>query len=460
MTTSVNSEKKRIALTSVIAAVFITGLKLIVGLETNSLGILSEAAHSGLDFVAAAMTFFAVSVADKPADKEHPYGHGKIENISALFETALLFITCGWIIWEAINRLVTGSSHVEANVWGFAVMAITIVIDLGRSRALKRTAIKHHSQALEADALHFSSDVWSSLVVIVGLVFVSFGIHWVDAAASIGVALLVLLVSYRLGRRTMGVLMDRAPEGLYEYVLGIVDGIAGVHEVRSVRLRQSGAMVFIDTTIAIARTAPFQQAHAIMDAVERAIKAGVPNADVVVHAEPYTSGDETIADKVRMIVVGSGLHHPHNLQVHLVDGRYYVDFDIEHKKGVSLVSAHEVASQIEQRIYDEIPNVERVVIHMEEIAPAESETTEVTGVETGLSEQICHQIAEEPNVLGCDDLKLLRHGDKYNLTLTCRFERTMTLNQVHDTISQIETRLHNDIPMLGRIMIHAEPAED
>lgn len=456
---SANSEKRRIALTSVIAAVFITGMKLIVGLKTNSLGILSEAAHSGLDFVAAAMTYFAVSVADKPADKEHPYGHGKIENLSALFETALLFITCGWIIWEAINRLVTRASHVEANFWGFAVMAITIVIDFGRSRALKRTAIKHNSQALEADALHFSSDVWSSLVVIVGLVFVSFGVIWVDAVASIGVALLVLLVSYRLGRRTMGVLMDRAPEGLYEFVLGIVNGIPGVHEVRSVRLRQSGPMVFIDTTIAIARTTPFQRAHTIMDAVEKAVETKVPNADVVVHAEPYASSDETIADKVRMIVVGLGLHHPHNMQVHLVEGRYHVDFDIEHKRGVSLVSAHDVASQIEERIYREIPEVERVVIHMEEIGAAAEETTEVTDVERELSETVCKRITGEADVIGCDDLKLLRRGDKYNLTLTCRFARSMTLNQVHDTISRIETQLHNDFPMLGRIMIHAEPAE-
>ncbi len=202
------NEKKKVALSSVLAALVITSMKLVVGLTTNSLGILSEAAHSGLDLMAAFMTYIAVSLSDRKPDREHQFGHGKIENLSALFETILLVVTCGWIIYEAAQRLFFREAKIEASIWGFLVIGISIVVDISRSRALSRVAKKYHSQALEADALHFSSDVWSSAVVILGLVFVSLGYFWVDAVAAFSVAVLVLVVSFRLGRRTINVLID------------------------------------------------------------------------------------------------------------------------------------------------------------------------------------------------------------------------------------------------------------
>ncbi len=208
MDTEAVREKKNIALSSVLAAVLLTAMKLVVGLMTNSLGLLSEAAHSGLDFLAALITYFAVTVSDRPPDEDHQYGHGKMENVSALFETILLLVTCGWIIWEAVTRLVTRTSHVEASAWAYVVVAISIAIDFTRSRALSRVAKKHHSQALEADALHFSSDIWSSLTVLAGLFCVSLGYSSVDSIAALAVALLVLFVSYRLGRRTIDALMS------------------------------------------------------------------------------------------------------------------------------------------------------------------------------------------------------------------------------------------------------------
>ena len=233
-------EKSRVALSSVVAAVFITALKLVVGLETNSLGILSEAAHSGLDMLAAILTLVAVRIAARPPDKEHPYGHGKVENISAFMETMLLVATCIWIIKEAVERLVSGSAHVDANFWGFGVIVLSIVVDIGRSRALGRAAKTYRSQALEADALHFSSDVWSSVVVLAGLLFVSIGQPLVDAVAAIVVAVLVLVVSFRMGRRSIQALMDRVPDGLEEELDGLVRGVSGVSNVSGIRLRQSG----------------------------------------------------------------------------------------------------------------------------------------------------------------------------------------------------------------------------
>jgi len=282
-------EKKRIALSSVFAALVITSLKLVVGLTTNSLGILSEAAHSGLDLLAALITFFAVSISDRKPDRGHQFGHGKIENLSALFETLLLILTCGWIISEAVQRLFFKKVEIEASLWGFLVIIISIVVDISRSRALSRVAKKYNSQALEADALHFSSDVWSSLVVILGLVFVSFGYFWVDAVAAIAVAMLVLVVSYRLGRRTINVLIDGSlPPGeemwLNNYLSKLVEPVIGYHGLRT---RTAGATRYIEVHLVFRPDLTIEETHKIGDAVTGEINKKFPEANVMVHFDYY-----------------------------------------------------------------------------------------------------------------------------------------------------------------------------
>ncbi len=455
--TDINREKQRIALSSVAAAVFLTAIKLVVGLETNSLGILSEAAHSGLDLLAAILTFAAVRIADRPPDKDHPYGHGKVENVSALLQTVLLFLTCAWIVWEAIHRLLSHEVHIEANLWSFLVMAVAIGIDMSRSRALSRTARKHNSQALEADALHFSSDVWSSLVVLAGLVFVSFGFPTVDAVAAIGVALLVLFVSYRLGRRTIDALMDKVPEGLEGKIHDAIRSVGGVEDIRSIRVRQSGAKVFVDTTIGIRRTTPFHHAHAIMDEVETAVQVIRADIDVVVHAEPIESGDETIADKVRMIVVREGQRAPHNLEVHQSDGKHYIEFDLEYLKGNSFTAAHDVASLIEKKIRDEIPLVGKTTIHMEEYEPEENQFEDVTGRESVLRQGVEQCVLMNSNIVACHDITILKEEDSFNVSLSCRIESSKSLGEVHSLISETEAALYRNFPALRRVTIHAEP---
>jgi len=450
-------EKKAIALSSVGAAVLLTGTKLTVGIATNSLGILSEAAHSGLDLLAALITYVAVSVSDRPADEDHRYGHGKMENISALFETVLLLVTCGWMIWEAIHRLVGGGVHVEANVWSFAVVGLAIVIDFSRSRALRRVAKKYNSQALEADALHFSSDIWSSLTVLAALLFVSIGYPSFDSVAAIGVAFLVLFVSYRLGRRTIDALMDRVPAGLAETAESTVKAVEGVEEVRSVRLRMSGAKLFIDMTVAIKRTITFERAHRIMDEIEKAVYTVQPNADLVVHAEPLRSKDETIVEKVRMIVLNKGLRAPHNLEVYHSGGKYFIDFDVEYKTGNTFPEAHRIASEIEEQIREEVPSVEKVTIHLEEYHPGQTELIDATKGEQELVDKIRTMALQDVRVSACKDVTILKKGKKYHLTLTCQFDKSRTLAEVHEIISEVEGQLYQQIPQLRRITVHAEP---
>lgn len=290
-----SQEKNHAALTSVIAAVGLTTFKLIVGILTRSLGILAEAAHSALDLVAALMTFLAVRAADKPADPGHPYGHGKIENLSALFETVLLLVTSGWIIYEAIQRLFFEHVEVDASIWAFLVMGISIVIDYNRSRLLYRTAKKHNSQALEADALHFRTDIWSSAVVLLGLGGVRLaahvpGLEWLeraDAIAAMIVALIVVYVSFELGNRTVQALLDAAPAGQQESIVRAVEALEGVQDCHAVRIRPSGAAWFVDLHINVDGEMTLNKAHALSEQVEQAVIAILPRADVTVHVEPH-----------------------------------------------------------------------------------------------------------------------------------------------------------------------------
>jgi len=452
-------EKKSIALSSVMAGLALTGMKLIVGLSTNSLGILSEAAHSGLDLLAALITFIAVSVSDKPADKDHQYGHGKMENISALFETILLIVTCGWIIWEGIDRLITRSAHVEATVWSFGVVAVSIAVDFSRSRALKRVAKKYRSQALEADALHFSSDIWSSLTVLAGLIFVSFGYTSLDAVAALAVAAMVLGVSYRLGRRTIDALMDRVPDGLAEQIEEKIKAVDGVQEVRLLRVRMSGSKAFVDATVGLRRTMPFEQAHHIIDEIERAIQAVHPQVDVTVHPEPIQTQDESVLDRVRMIVIEKGLPPPHNLEVHRSGGGYFIDFDVEYKKGNTFVEAHMLASEIEDQIRKEIASVEKVTIHLEEYLADPGEPMHATRDERALCSAIEKLVLRDRRVLACADISVLRHASEYHVTLTCRLDSGKTLEEVHQIVAEVETKLYQVFGQVRRFTIHAEPVE-
>jgi cation diffusion facilitator family transporter len=279
-------EKKRVALISVFAAIFLTVSKLVIGILTGSLGILSEALHSGLDLVAAVITYFSVRISDKPADEDHHFGHGKIENLSALLETILLLITCTWIIYEAVSRLVTGETHIEVTYWSYIVVISSIIIDLNRSRMLSRVAKKHNSQALEADALHFSTDIWSSSVVLFGLVCVNFGWFFADAVAALGVAVIVLFVSYQLGKKSIDVLLDKAPKETIALVEQTLANYSEVKHFHNLKVRTSGADTFIRFNIHVEPSLTLRQVHQLCDDIEKELGGLIARSEVNIHAEP------------------------------------------------------------------------------------------------------------------------------------------------------------------------------
>jgi cation diffusion facilitator family transporter len=327
-------EKRLVALSSVLAAVVLTGMKLVVGIKTGSLGILSEAAHSGLDLVAAGVTLLAVRMSGRPADEDHPYGHGKVENLSALFETVLLLVTCVWIIHEAVVRLFYRDIPVAATTWAFLTVGLSILVDFSRSRALMRVARKYDSQALEADALHFSTDIWSSTVVLLGLILVRLasltGIGWLahaDAVAALGVAAIVVLVSLRLGRRTVNDLLDTVPPSLRRNIARVAR-VPGVTEVRRARLRKVGPEVFADLTLAVDRRTPLERTHQIQEQAAHAVRALVPGADVIVQIDPVWCSDERILAGVELMALRCRLR-PRSMQLLEEQGRPLLEVEVE-----------------------------------------------------------------------------------------------------------------------------------
>ncbi len=361
-------EKKAVALSSVFASMLLTAGKLTVGLMTGSLGILSEAAHSALDLGAAAITYFAVSISDKPADGEHHYGHGKVENFSALIEAVLLLITCGWIIKEAVNRLMMKDFQLEITVWGFVIMVVSIIVDFSRSRALKKAAEKYNSQALEADALHFSSDILSSLVVIIGLIFAKFGFRMADPIAALVVAVLVIIASLRLAKETVDGLMDRAPEGLRQKIEADVASVPGVLGLHKIRVRQVGPKVFGDLHVLIDGDSTVREGHILANQVE--IKLAAYASDVVVHVEPITdemveNGSNRISKDDIQHIVEDCLNNfsdkflgYHELQIFCDDSdTWQGKIHLVLPKGISLTEAHGIVEAIEVKVAENYPDL-------------------------------------------------------------------------------------------------------
>ncbi len=278
---------------SVLAAIVLTTFKIIVGVLTGSIGILSEALHSALDMVAAAITYFAVSVSDKPADDDHNFGHGKVENLSAFIETLLLLITCVWIINEAIERLMSGKTLIEVTFWSYAVVITSIVIDFSRARALKKVAIETNSQALEADALHFSTDIWSSAVVLVGLICASYGFFMADAIAALCVAAIVIYISFKLGKRSIEVLLDKVPETTRVKVEEVMSKVSEITAYHSLKVRASGADTFVVLNIHVNPHITIEEAHRITEDIEQKIRNVIPRCQVHVHAEPEEEMETT-----------------------------------------------------------------------------------------------------------------------------------------------------------------------
>jgi len=453
-------EKTRVALSSVIAAVFLTTFKLVVGISTGSLGIISEAAHSGLDLIAAVVTYFAVKLAGQPPDKNHNYGHGKIENFSAFIETILLLITCIWIIYEAIERLFYKNVLIEVNFWSYLVVVVAIAIDYKRSKALLRVAKEHNSQALEADGLHFKTDIWSSSVVLLGLIFAQFNYHFADSIAGLIVALIVIYVSLKLGKRTVDALLDRVPEGLREKIKLKILKFTEVESIKDLRIRQSGPKFFVDLTLSFKRTLPFENVHNLLDKIESEIKEVDKNIDVIIHPEPYESNEETLFDKISLITSRYGVSVHEYERNKMADSTYCVDLHIESNPELSLNEAHQISSKIESEILALNENLSKVNIHIEEKHNQSDVFSDVTKESADLINDLKTITLEEENIKECSNFSVFKSNDKLKVLMDCKVSGDLKVIEVHSLLTKLEQKIKSKFSFIDKVNIHSEPIEN
>jgi cation diffusion facilitator family transporter len=447
----------RIAAASVGVGIALTAMKLAVGLATGSLGILSEAAHSLLDLGAALITFFAVRAAARPADREHLYGHGKLENLSALAEALLLLATCVWIVYEAVQRL-TGKPHeIDASAWAFVVMGTSLVLDVVISRVLYAGARKHNSQALEADALHYSSDILSSGVVLAGLVGVRLGQPLLDPLAALGVALLVTIASVRLSRKAIDQLLDRAPAGLPERIEQRIRQKCLVDRVERVRVRPSGSTTFVDLIVSVRRGMTLEQSHELADCLDLEVKQVVPECDVLVHFHPTSTG-ETVIDAVRAVAARfSAIDDVHNIRSYEEggDGKHFVTAHVKLAAGLSLEEAHRLVDEFEKTLRGEMPQIGDMATHIE------ARDTVVEGRRRPIPPEriaaLSRAVLRDPRVRGIHEIVL--HTSSAGIVLTCHIEtgRDLTLEEAHAATTGVEAAARKVFPEIDDVVVHAEP---
>ena len=451
-------KKQQVALSSVFASILLTALKLVVGIMTGSIGIISEAAHSALDFGAAALTLFAVRMSDKPADQKHQYGHAKVESVSALIETGLLIVTSIGIIYAAVQRLMGGKIDIEVTWYAIATMVISIVVDFSRSRALKRVAKETNSAALEADALHFSSDILSSAVVLVGLLFVSMGIVWADAVAGIAVALLVGYAAFNLGKKTIDILIDAAPEGLAERIEEITLSIDGVIAVDKLRVKPTGPQVYVEMAVSVNRTLSVEKVQAICKAIEEKVREEFPVGDITINTKPVALNNETIAERIHVIGLNHNLH-AHNIATNLTDRKKHITFDVEIDQQLTIKQAHDTVNALEEELHREFDGELDICIHLDLLRNEEHSTTSLSSDEEKLVHDIIVSVSERiEKIEDVHDIQV-RKTEKQRLfiTLHCSFKDEVLLEEVHSLTSQLEGAIYHSLPEACRVIIHAEP---
>jgi len=464
-TESIRAEKRSVARNSVIAAIAITALKIVVGIATGSLGLISEAAHSGLDLIAAIITFFSVGVSDKPADADHQYGHGKVENFSAFIETGLLLITCVWIVTEAARRLFFHHVTIEPTAIAFGVLFLSMAVDFWRSRALGRTAVRYDSQALEADALHFTTDIWSSGVVVVGLTLVwvghRFSIPWLrvaDPVAALAVAGVIIYVSSRLARQTVDALLDAAPTGVRGQLLREVGTVRGVIDVDRVRVRRAGNRYFAEVQVALNRNATLQHSESMVSSVTDAVHRVLPDADVTIRTLPRAAGEESIFDRIHAVAAR------HNLSVHDVNvqdlhGKLHLEQHLELNERLSLKDAHDFVTVLESEICSEVPEIESILTHIESDS-ATIEPGDPTFHDAALEAKLRAISTEFPEIIDLHEVVLKRVRDRIYLSCHVTLPDDLSLARVHDISTALEIRFKQAAPELFKVLIHTEPQTD
>jgi cation diffusion facilitator family transporter len=463
---ALSAEKRRAAWLSMTAAAVMTLLKLAAGLLSGSLGVLSDAAHSGLDLAGSALTFFSVNVSDKPADEDHTYGHGKIENLSAFGETFLMAISCVWIVVEAVQRISHNTVNLHHSVWPVLVLVVSIAVDFWRSRKLRAVARRTGSPALATDAFHFASDIWATSAVLAGLAVTWLGdrsgipvLRFADPCAAVVVSLLILRMAIRLGHEAVGALMDEIPADTRRRLVREVERVEGVLAVERVRVRRAGAGYFADLTLAMPRRFTFEHTGKLVEAATEAVQRALPRTDVVIHTVPRETRAESIFDRVRAVAARNNVS-VHEVSVQSHDGRLRVEQHLELAENMSLSEAHVFVTAMEAEILRNAPEIDSVLTHIE----SEPATIEPPGERLQNDRRIeqAMQAAAAPiaEIVDVHEILVNRSADHIYVSCHCTLPDNLTMHRVHVAITALEDRFKLEYPEVYRVTIHPEPVTD
>ncbi|MFA5011227.1 MAG: cation diffusion facilitator family transporter [Ignavibacteria bacterium] len=460
----INSKKKiKVANISLLGAVFIVTIKSLASYFSGSIGVLSELFHSSTDLIATFATILSIRYAAKPPDKNHHYGHEKIESFSALFQVFILVLMCAYLIYESIDRIISPVS-IKLNIFVFLAILICIFIDIQRSRALMRIAKETHSQALEADSIHFSSDILSSVVVLIGMIFSYF--EWsslADPISALVVSVIIIITTLGLSKRAIGSLLDRVPDGIEESITEHISSIKGIEGIKNIRIRGSGSRIFVDAVIMIGRTKSFSMTHELMDLAEKSVKKAFPNADVVIHSEPVETENETLNEKIRIIVTDSGFKC-HDIFSHRIDGDIFSELHVEIENTNDLIKAHEIISNLENSILEKIPVIKKIKIHLDEPSEIFFDTIDITATSNDLIDNVRRILDDEEKITDYGDIKVMNSAGKVRISLSCSFISKYSFEEVHEVVTILESKIFLYIkelyPNLSNVIIHSEPSKN
>jgi len=461
-----SAEKRRVALNSMLAAALMTTLKLITGILSGSLGVLSDAAHSGLDLVGAAMTFFSVRVSDLPADEDHTYGHGKIENLSTIGEVILMAASSVWIVYEALNRIFVHSVELRHSIWPVLVVITSIAVDFWRSRQLREVAVRTGSPALATDAFHFSSDIWSSVAVLLGLAAswtgTSFGVPWLDYAdpvAAMVVSVLILRLTIKLGHEAVGVLMDQIPAETRRQIMQDVAQVPGVIAIEQARVRRAGPHYFADMTLALPRRNTFEHSDALVEAARSAVYRTLPDADVVIHTVPREAQAESVFDRVRAVAARNNVS-VHDLSIQSLHGRLRVEQHVELDENLPLRQAHEFVSDLEAEILRAAPEIDSVLTHIESEPATIEQPSEFVEEDKKIEAALLKSAHLFSEIVDVHEVTVGRTSERVYVSCHCTLPDELPMHRVHDVITALEDRFKLECPEVQRVTIHPEPVTD
>ena len=448
--------KTNVAAISIFASAGMAAAKFAVGITIGSLALISEALHSSVDVVATVITWLVVRVSDQPADKEHHYGHGKFESLSALFVIALLYVLAGGILVESWSRLSEGAPPPTLSAIPFVVLVIDIAVNFWRARALHRTARATRSQALAADALHFASDVLGSIAVIIGLVLIGLGYAWGDSAAAIAVAVMISILGLRLGRSTIETLLDRAPEGASEKAIAAIRAVPGVVGVERLRVRMVGPTHFIDAIAKVPRTYPIDRVEAIKKTAQAAVTEALGDADLTFTAVPVARDNESVRERIMVIARNSGLA-VHHVTVHDLGEKLIVGIDLEVDGDMELAAAHEVTRVLERNIREDFGEDVEVDTHIEPLEPELPHGTDAAPERVETIKAALSRFAANGAIHDIHNVRVRDTDAGEIVNFHCRAAPSMSVIKVHENVDEIERALRRAFPSIKRVISHAEP---